>query len=208
MLERGWREPLMGLAEKRLLMRRISVNFEVSHARISTIMVTSRMRTAEMTYLVRKEAYVWGQDPFKGNNAWDLDEKLLAPCLSGLKIKHLSKVHISSSGSFPKLCYMCSFHISVVDRTCPLWNAVPTSMRCESLWGMEPLFAPGFWRWNSMPFLMVEGSLHSSVDTTNRGCYPLGTRVHFSLLLRDRLSLMYLQRAMVLFWVVTVVGED
>lgn len=146
MLERGWREPLMGLAEKWLLMRRISVNFEVSHARISTIVVTSRMRKAEMTYLVRKEAYVWGQDPFKGNNAWDLDEKLLAPCLSGLKIKHLSKVYISSSGSFPELCYMCSFHISVADRTCPLWNAVPTFMCCESLWGMEPLFAPGFRR--------------------------------------------------------------
>lgn len=58
MLERGWREPLMGLAEKQLLMRRTSVNFEVSHARISTIVVTSRMSRAEMTYLVRKEACV------------------------------------------------------------------------------------------------------------------------------------------------------
>lgn len=54
MLERGWREPLMGLAEKQLLIRRISVNFEVSHARISTIAVTSKMSRAEMTYLVRK----------------------------------------------------------------------------------------------------------------------------------------------------------
>lgn len=62
MLERGWREPLMGLAEKQLLMRRISVNFEVSHARISTIVVTSRMNRAEMTHVVRKEACVWGQD--------------------------------------------------------------------------------------------------------------------------------------------------
>lgn len=48
----------MGLAEKQLLMRRISVNFEVSHARISTIVVTSSISRAEMTYLVRKEACV------------------------------------------------------------------------------------------------------------------------------------------------------
>lgn len=48
----------MGLAEKQLLMRRISVNFEVSHARISTIVVTSRMNRAEMTHVVRKEACV------------------------------------------------------------------------------------------------------------------------------------------------------
>lgn len=48
----------MGLAEKQLLMRGISVNFEVSYARISTLVVTSRMSRAETTYLVRKEAYV------------------------------------------------------------------------------------------------------------------------------------------------------
>lgn len=73
----------MGLAEKQLLMRRISVNFEVSHARINTTVVTSRMSRAEMTYLVRKEACVSGKDSFKGNNVQDLDENLLAPCLSG-----------------------------------------------------------------------------------------------------------------------------
>lgn len=48
----------MGLAEKQLPMRRISVNFEVGYARISTIVVTSRMSRAEMTYLVRKEGCV------------------------------------------------------------------------------------------------------------------------------------------------------
>lgn len=64
-------------------MRRISVNFEVSHARISTVVVTSRMSRAEMTYLVRKEACVERKDSFKRKTG-DLDEKLLAPCLSGL----------------------------------------------------------------------------------------------------------------------------
>ena len=59
-----------------------------------------------------------------------------------------------------------------------------------------------------MPFSMVEGSLHSSVGTMNHGCYPLGTQVHFILLLKGHLSLMYLQRVMVLFWVVMVLGED
>ena len=48
----------MGLAAKQLLMRRIGVNFEVSHARISTDVVTSRMSAAEMTYLARREACV------------------------------------------------------------------------------------------------------------------------------------------------------
>lgn len=45
----------MGLAEKQLLVRRIGVNAEVSHARISTAVVTSRMSRAGMTYLVRKK---------------------------------------------------------------------------------------------------------------------------------------------------------
>lgn len=44
----------MGLAAKQLFMRRISVIPEVSHARISTTVLTSRMSRAGMTYLVRK----------------------------------------------------------------------------------------------------------------------------------------------------------
>ena len=43
------------------------------------------MSGAEMTCLVRKEACVYRKGSFKGNNARDLDEKLLAPCLSGFK---------------------------------------------------------------------------------------------------------------------------
>lgn len=50
----------MGLAGKQLLVRRIGVNSEVSHARISTTVVTSRMSWAGMTYLVRKRAVFKG----------------------------------------------------------------------------------------------------------------------------------------------------
>lgn len=51
----------MGLAEKQLLVRRIGVNAEVSHARISTTVVTSRMSWAGMTYLVRKRPVSTGK---------------------------------------------------------------------------------------------------------------------------------------------------
>lgn len=72
----------MGLAGKQLLMRKISVNFEVGYARVSSIVVTSRMSRAEMTYLVRQRPVLEGRALSK-ETAQETDEKLLAPCFYG-----------------------------------------------------------------------------------------------------------------------------
>lgn len=122
MLERGWREPLMGLAEKQLLMRRISVNFEVSYARISTLVVASRMSRAEMTYLVRKEAYVWGQDSFKGNNTrdgWETSGSSF--CLAEKESPRSSHLVVWLT---PWTESQSSFCISMAGGSCLLWIVV------------------------------------------------------------------------------------
>lgn len=99
--------------------------------------------------------------------------------------------------------------------TCPLWIVVrvPSFMGVVSVGGMEPWFAPGFQMWDSMPFPITDGSLHSSLDKMNCGCYTLGTRVHFVLLFRGHFPRMYLQKVMFfvfvfVFLVVMVMGEE
>lgn len=71
----------MGLAEKQLLTSKISVNFEVSHARISTAVVTSSISGAEMTQL-GKRPVLQENAPSEGNHAGDLEERPGAAGLS------------------------------------------------------------------------------------------------------------------------------
>lgn len=73
----------------------------------------------------------------------DLDEMLLAPCLSGFK-KLQQSSDLELSGSFPELSDMCIFCIYVADGTCPFWIVVwlPSGMPCTSLGILELLYAP------------------------------------------------------------------
>ena len=68
----------------------------------------------------------------------DLDEMLLAPCLSGFK-KLQQSSDLELSGSFPELSDMCIFCIYVADGTCPFWIVVwlPSFMPCTSLGILE-----------------------------------------------------------------------
>lgn len=109
MLERGWREPLMGLAAKQLFMRRISVIPEVSHARISTTVLTSRMSRARMTYLVRKGPL------FKGRTLRELSRGLgweVVGALFAWLIKNSPKSMFSWVAHF--LSCLQGFHVPIV----------------------------------------------------------------------------------------------
>lgn len=137
MLERGWREPLMGLAEKQLFMRRISVNFEVSHARISTTVLTSRMSRAGMTYLVRK------RPAFKGRTLRTLRRGLGWEVMGSLfawLIKNSRKSMFSRVAHF--LRHVCCFHIPVAGGTHSFWIATwLVSLTCV-LGDVQPSYAP------------------------------------------------------------------
>lgn len=88
----------------------------------------------------------------------DLDEMLLAPCLSGFK-KLQQSSDLELSGSFPELSDMCIFCIYVADGTCPFWIVVwlPSFMPCTSLGILELLYAPQSPKVGIMPSPLLRG---------------------------------------------------
>lgn len=109
------------------------------------------------------------------------------------------KTSEKSSGSFPELSYVCSFHISTADGSCPFWIVVrfPSFMSFVSLGVTEPLFPPEFPKEDCHALPAAWRVSTQELWIMQRGCRTWETWVCFPLLRRGHCPWMYLQRAVV-----------